>query len=169
MAQAKARPGSITFNSNGYGTSQHIGFELLKKTAAIQILHTPSRTPTLPDILGGHVTASFANIMVALPNVQAWYSCDRETGLPETVPPGVRIAWLMADADDAPPASADLVFRVRGLRRDVRTDIAGVRVCPTEDGQSRPDGFGCDACRRCWSPPASLELVPLAATERRPP
>lgn len=71
VAQARAKPGSITFNSNGYGTSQHIGFELLKKTAGIDILHTPSRTPTMPDILGGHVTASFANIMVALPNVQA--------------------------------------------------------------------------------------------------
>lgn len=71
VAQAKAKPGSVTFNSNGYGTSQHIGFELLKKSARIEIVHTPSRTPTLPDILGGHVTASFANIMVALPNVQA--------------------------------------------------------------------------------------------------
>lgn len=71
VAQAKAQPGSVTFNSNGYGTSQHIGFELLKKSANIEILHTTSRTPTLPDILGGHITASFANIMVALPNVQA--------------------------------------------------------------------------------------------------
>ena len=69
--QAKAKPGSITFNSNGYGTSQHIGFELLKKSAGIEILHAASRTPTMHDLLGGHVTASFANIMVALPNVQA--------------------------------------------------------------------------------------------------
>lgn len=71
VAMAREKPGSITFNSNGYGTSQHIGFELLKTSAGIDILHTPSRTPTLPDILGGHVTASFANIMVALPNVRA--------------------------------------------------------------------------------------------------
>lgn len=70
IAQAKAKPGTITFNSNGYGTSQHLGFELLKKAAAIEILHTPSRTPTLADILGGHVTASFMNITVALQNVR---------------------------------------------------------------------------------------------------
>lgn len=70
IAQAKAKPGTITFNSTGYGTSQHIGFELLKKAAAIDILHAPSRTPTLVDVLGGHVTASFMNITVALPNVK---------------------------------------------------------------------------------------------------
>lgn len=71
VAQAKAKPGSITFNSNGYGTSQHMGFERLRKAAGIDIRHTPSRTSPLPDVLGGHVTASFMNIAVALPQVQA--------------------------------------------------------------------------------------------------
>jgi tripartite-type tricarboxylate transporter receptor subunit TctC len=70
VAQAKAKPHTITFNSTGIGTSQHMGFEQLKKMAAIDILHVPSRGPTMPDLLGGHVTASFANILVALPQVK---------------------------------------------------------------------------------------------------
>lgn len=70
VAQAKAKPRTITFNSTGLGTSQHMGFEQLKKMAAIEILHVPSRGPTMPDLLGGHVTASFANILVALPQVK---------------------------------------------------------------------------------------------------
>lgn len=70
VAQAKAKPSTITFNSTGLGTSQHMGFEQLKKLAAIEILHVPSRGPTMPDLLGGHVTASFANILVALPQVK---------------------------------------------------------------------------------------------------
>ena len=70
VAQAKEKPRTITFNSTGLGTSQHMGFEQLKKLAAIEILHVPSRGPTMPDILGGHVTASFANILVALPQVK---------------------------------------------------------------------------------------------------
>ncbi len=69
VAQAKAKPRTITFNSTGLGTSQHMGFEQLKKMAAIEILHVPSRGPTMPDLLGGHVTGSFANILVALPQV----------------------------------------------------------------------------------------------------
>ena len=71
VAQAKEKPGAITFNSTGLGTSQHMGFEQLKRMAAIDILHVPSRGQTAPDILGGHVTASFMNIMVALPHVNA--------------------------------------------------------------------------------------------------
>lgn len=70
VEQAKAKPGTITFNSTGYGTSQHIGFELLKRMANIDIRHVPSSGQTAPDILGGHVTASFMNILVALPHVR---------------------------------------------------------------------------------------------------
>ncbi len=70
VEQAKAKPGTITFNSAGYGTSQHIGFELLKRMADIDIRHVPSSGQTAPDILGGHVTASFMNILVALPHVR---------------------------------------------------------------------------------------------------
>jgi tripartite-type tricarboxylate transporter receptor subunit TctC len=71
VAQAKEKPGTITFNSAGLGTSQHMGFEQLKRMAAIDILHVPSRGQTTSEILGGHVTASFMNILVALPHVKA--------------------------------------------------------------------------------------------------
>jgi tripartite-type tricarboxylate transporter receptor subunit TctC len=71
VALAKEKPGTLTFNSTGFGTSQHMGYEQLKRMAAIDIVHVPSRGQTAPDILGGHVTASFMNIMVALPQVNA--------------------------------------------------------------------------------------------------
>jgi tripartite-type tricarboxylate transporter receptor subunit TctC len=70
VAQAREKPGTITFNSTGLGTSQHMGFEQLKRMAAIDILHVPSRGQTTSEILGGHVTASFMNILVALPHVK---------------------------------------------------------------------------------------------------
>ena len=71
VARAKEKPGTLTFNSTGFGTSQHMGYEQLKRMAAIDIVHVPSRGQTAPDILGGHVTASFMNILVALPHVKA--------------------------------------------------------------------------------------------------
>lgn len=37
------------------------------------------------------------------PRFQLWYSADRETGLPEHVPPMIRVAWLMTDEQDRPP------------------------------------------------------------------
>ena len=86
--------------------------------------------------------------MACLPNVRAWFSCDRDTGVPASVPPGVRLAWLMTAPDDLPPR-ADLVFRVRPLRRTVQKRIGLALVCPTENGATgrRTD---CERCRVCW-------------------
>lgn len=90
--------------------------------------------------------------MAELPNCRVWYSCDRETGVPAHVPPRVRLAWLMTGADDPPPADTDLAFRIRRLRRQPRTRIDGVRVCPEEDGVVRKEPVTCDRCRLCWRP-----------------
>ena len=68
---AKAKADSVSFNSVGYGTSQHMGVEQLQLMAGIKVLHVPKNGPTAPEILGGQVTASFMNITQALPFVQA--------------------------------------------------------------------------------------------------
>jgi tripartite-type tricarboxylate transporter receptor subunit TctC len=71
VAWAKANPGTARFNSAGYGTSQHMGIEQLKKAANIQVIHVPSKDQTAPEVLGGHVHASFMNVTIGLPLVQA--------------------------------------------------------------------------------------------------
>ena len=71
IALAKAKPGTMKFNSSGYGTSQHMGIEQLKKATGIEIVHVPSKDQTAPEVLGGHVHASFMNITNALPLVEA--------------------------------------------------------------------------------------------------
>jgi hypothetical protein len=87
--------------------------------------------------------------MACLPNCVAWYSCDRDTGVPQEVPPGVRVAWLSVCEGDAPPAETDLVFRVRRLRR-APASPGGAPVCPAEDGIPRNRRVTCEACGRCW-------------------
>jgi hypothetical protein len=107
------------------------------------------RIPAIREVLGE---------LSRLPNVALWYSCDRETGMPEWLPPRVRIAWLMSTAEDQPPADADLVFRTVPLRKVPALELNGVPVCPAENGQQ--PAATCDRCRLCWRPAQSTR-VPL--------
>jgi hypothetical protein len=96
--------------------------------------------------------------MAWLPNVRAWFSAGRQTGVPGRLPAGVRLAWLMTAPDDLPPR-ADLVFRVRPLWRLVRKRVgweggAGqALVCPTENGATGRR-TSCELCGVCWRGPA---------------
>ena len=98
--------------------------------------------------------------MAALPNCRAWFSADRDTGLPADCPPGVRVAWLESGLDDGPPAGVDLVFRVRGLRQQAVTSTSAL-VCPGEDGVRRTRLVTCDTCARCWRPAPGNGRTPL--------
>jgi hypothetical protein len=90
--------------------------------------------------------------LAALSNCRVWYSCDRYTGIPPDVPPGVRVTWLMTAEDDHPPAGSHLVFRVHRLRRRPLAEVNGARVCPAEDGLDYPRLPTCDRCGICWRP-----------------
>lgn len=98
--------------------------------------------------------------MGALPNCAAWYSCDRDTGVPTDIPAGVRLAWLSLAAGDVPPAGIDLTFRVRPLRRHPVAP-GSPPVCPAEDGVPRPRRVTCDVCGRCWHPALEGHRTPL--------
>ena len=104
--------------------------------------------------------------MAGLQNVRLWYSCDRETGVPDEVPEGVRLAWLMADGGDLPPR-ADLVFRVARLRRHPTKSLrcaagADAPVCPVENGITggRTD---CSRCGTCWEALTGRLPLPILA------
>jgi hypothetical protein len=100
--------------------------------------------------------------MAAESNMQLWFSCDRDTGLPDEVPERVRLAWLMTVANDLPPRAVDLLFRVQALRRTPLAMIDGIPVCPAEDGHKRRHVVTCDQCRTCWRPPeAASSLRPF--------
>ena len=63
IAQAKARPGELTYSSGGTGTSHHMSGVLLERNAGISMQHVPYRT-TPAGILGvvnGEVVFGFYN------------------------------------------------------------------------------------------------------------
>jgi hypothetical protein len=86
--------------------------------------------------------------LAALDNVRLWFSCDEETGMPPTIPDGVRVAWLHEAEDNPVPAGAGLVFRLHKLRRTPQRRIGLTLVCPTE--QRRDQSGTCSTCGVCW-------------------
>ena len=73
VALAKAKPGQINFASAGSGTATHLGIELLKMTAGIEVTHVSYKggAPALTDLIAGQVQALFVSIPSVLPHVQA--------------------------------------------------------------------------------------------------
>jgi tripartite-type tricarboxylate transporter receptor subunit TctC len=69
VAQAKARPGSVTCGTAGIGSSNHLALALFDAASGAGITHVPYRGsgPMLPDLLAGNVTCVMEQISVALP------------------------------------------------------------------------------------------------------
>ena len=73
IAEAKAKPRVMTFASSGAGTSQHLAGELFKRMAGVEITHVPYKgsAPALQDLMGGHVTMVFDNIVAVAPLIKS--------------------------------------------------------------------------------------------------
>jgi len=73
IALAKAKPGALTYGSSGVGApTSHLGMELLKVTAGVDIVHVPykSMAPALTDIIGGQVHMGMPTINVTVSHVR---------------------------------------------------------------------------------------------------
>lgn len=73
MAQAKARPGKITYGSPGIGTPHHMAMELFRDVTGANLLHVPYKgsAGAVTDVIGGQINVMFLPIHVALPHVKA--------------------------------------------------------------------------------------------------
>src|SRR3954454_7765842 len=63
IAGARAKPGKLTLGSGGPGSSLHIGFEILKRAAGINMTFVPyaGNAPAINALLGGHLTTVYAD------------------------------------------------------------------------------------------------------------
>ena len=93
VALAKSHPGKLNYSSSGAGGSLHLGAELLKLTAAIDMVHVPYKGASLAltDVIGGHVDSMFisapgaiAQIKAGKVRVLAVASARRAHSLPDT-------------------------------------------------------------------------------------
>ncbi|MFM9971178.1 MAG: Bug family tripartite tricarboxylate transporter substrate binding protein [Burkholderiales bacterium] len=63
LTELRARPGKYNYaSSNGYGSTAHIGAELLRRAAQVDINHIPYKgaAPAINDLLGGQVHLLFS-------------------------------------------------------------------------------------------------------------
>jgi tripartite-type tricarboxylate transporter receptor subunit TctC len=69
VALAGKNPGKLTYASSGNGSPTHLGTELFKLTAHIDLTHVPYKgaAPSRIDLLGGHIDLMFDVLRTALP------------------------------------------------------------------------------------------------------
>ena len=73
IAAARAKPGELSFASGGPGSSLHIAIEVLRRAADINITYVPfgGTAPAISTLLGGHVTAVWADYPTVVAQLQA--------------------------------------------------------------------------------------------------
>ena len=73
IALAKARPGELSYASSGNGSGPHLGFELFKSAARINVVHVPYKGagPANVDLVSGQVQLMFNNFLAGMPQIKA--------------------------------------------------------------------------------------------------
>ena len=73
VAAATAKPGDLQYASAGIGSFQHLGGELFKLTAKVDLLHVPFRGggPAMIDVVGGHTKVMFSSLVQTTPFIRS--------------------------------------------------------------------------------------------------
>ncbi|SOZ39995.1 Bug family tripartite tricarboxylate transporter substrate binding protein [Cupriavidus neocaledonicus] len=73
IAQARAKPGAMTYGSAGNGSAGNVAFEMLKQTARIDLVHVPYKGTgaQITDLLAGNIDAASAGLAGILQHAKA--------------------------------------------------------------------------------------------------
>jgi tripartite-type tricarboxylate transporter receptor subunit TctC len=112
IAQAKARPGELSYASPGIGSGLHLAGELFKQQTETDLLHVPYKGtgPALNDVLGGTVPVMFSNLPATLPHIRS----------------GKLIALGLTDTSRTPVASEIQTLAEQGIAGVVVTSWYGL-------------------------------------------
>jgi tripartite-type tricarboxylate transporter receptor subunit TctC len=72
IAYAKSRPGELSYGSAGNGSPHHLGGEMLKSAAALDMKHVSYRgsAPAMLDVIAGHIPLMVVDLQPALPQIR---------------------------------------------------------------------------------------------------
>ena len=73
IALAKQKPGELNYASAGPGSFQHMGSELFKLMANVNIVHVPFKGggPAMIDVVGGHSQVLFSSLVQTMPHIRS--------------------------------------------------------------------------------------------------
>src|SRR4051795_1524508 len=73
VALAKEKPGELDYASAGVGSFQHLGGELFKLTAGVNLQHVPYKGggPAMQDVIAGHVKVMFSSLVQTTPFIKS--------------------------------------------------------------------------------------------------
>ena len=160
IAFAKANPEKLSYGSPGSGTPHHLGMELLKSAAAIEVTHVPYKgsAPGLTDLLGGNLpllvtTAAPVRAQLASGELRAFATLDAARLAEYPQVPAVNETlkyfevgvWhgVFAPAATPPAIAAKLTRVLEGVVKD-------------QEFASQLDKIGVLAA---WAPPADLRTT----------
>jgi tripartite-type tricarboxylate transporter receptor subunit TctC len=107
LQYVQSRRGMVNYGSPGFGTPQHLAMELLKITAGTDLQHVPHKGlgSAITSLVGGHVSAMFVPLNVALPlakdgkiRLLAVSSSSRAASAPE-LPTFAEQGWSEVEVD----------------------------------------------------------------------
>ena len=72
IALLKQHPGKYNFASSSPGTGQHLGGELIKRAAGVDMVHVPYKGTgaLMPDFLSGRIQMMFENVAIMTPHIR---------------------------------------------------------------------------------------------------
>jgi len=138
IAFAKANPGKISMASGGSGSSSHVGGELFKMLAGVDMIHVPYRggAPALADLIGGQVQVMFSPLPESLGAIRAGQvralgvaSATRAEALPdvptvaETMPGFEASTWQGIGAPKNTPPEI-----IERLNTEINTALADPKI-----------------------------------------
>lgn len=144
---AKKEPGKLQYASAGVGSFQHLGGELFKLEAGVDILHVPFKGggPAMIDVIGGHTKVMFSSLVQTTPHIKsgklralATGGSKRSSVLPDVptvaeagVPSYEAINWwgIVAPAG-TPPAIVEKLYK----------DLSAVQNLPATQEQFSKEG-----------------------------
>lgn len=159
IAYAKSRPGELSYASSGNGSPHHLGAEMLKTAAGLDIKHVTYRgsAPAIQDVIGGHVPLMMVDLQPALPHIRdgrlrvlGVTTASRVAAAPD-IPtlaeaglPGFElVAWqgVVAPARVPRPIVDRLAHEIAALvaAPETRTKLVGIALEPLPG--STPDSF----------------------------
>jgi tripartite-type tricarboxylate transporter receptor subunit TctC len=73
LAEAKAKPGSLSFGSVGFGSTHHLAGELLASEAGVKLVHVPYRgdSQAITALLGGEVPMIIGTSVLLAPQIES--------------------------------------------------------------------------------------------------